>query len=205
MTRALIIVDVQNDFLPGGSLGSPEGDQIIPVINEIQKKFDVVVATKDWHPANHGGFAQTHRRQPGEIINLDGLEQILWPVHCVEETEGAEFSPALETSHIDKIVYKGTQVNIDSYSCFFDNAHRHDTGMAAYLREKGVEEVYLAGIATDYCVKYSALDSLEQGFTTYVISDACAGINLDPDDSANALAELRAKGATILRSSDIKG
>ncbi len=203
MKRALVVVDVQNDFLPGGALAAPGGDSILPIINRIMPRFDLIVASKDWHPPNHGGFAVVHRRPAGEIINLDGQQQILWPVHCVEDTFGSEFSSELDVSRIQKIIYKGTQPNVDSYSCFFDNGHRHDTGMTRYLKDNAVTDVYIVGIATDYCVKYSAIDAIGQGFRVTVITDACAPINLQPDDADVALAEMQRAGAKLIRSEDL--
>ncbi|MGB7490647.1 MAG: bifunctional nicotinamidase/pyrazinamidase, partial [Thermoanaerobaculia bacterium] len=159
MSWALILVDLQNDFLPGGALEVPDGDQVIPVANRVQPLFEVVVASQDWHPADHGSFAASHPgKQPGEQIELAGLTQILWATHCVQDSEGARLASGLETSRIDRIFYKGSDPQIDSYSCFYDNGHRRSTGLAEYLREQRATEVYLLGLATDYCVKFSALD-----------------------------------------------
>ena len=164
--KALLLVDLQNDFLPGGALAVPEGDQVISVVNSLLKKkiFDCIVASKDCHPLDHGSFAVAHGRQAGQEIDLFGLKQILWPVHCVQGTQGAEFDPGLDTSKIEKIFYKGVEKNIDSYSAFFDNGHRRETGLQAYLHERGVRDLYVAGLATDYCVKYSVLDAAKMGF-----------------------------------------
>lgn len=196
--RALIIVDVQNDFVPGGALAVPEGDQVAPVINELQKNFDLVVATQDWHPRNHGSFAANHfGRKPGEVIDLNGLPQILWPVHCVQDTKGAEFLTELDTSRVARVFQKGTDAGIDSYSGVFDNGHRKSTGLGNYLREQGVTEVFVAGLATDYCVKFTALDCAKLGFKTHVVAAGCRGVNLKPDDSKNALEELRRAGVGV--------
>lgn len=201
---ALIIVDVQNDFIPGGSLAVKEGDQIIPFINKLlQSSFDLKIATKDWHPHNHGSFAVNHKKQPGEIVQLEGLEQILWPVHCVQETYGSEFAPGWDTSKLDKTIYKGSDKNIDSYSTFFDNGHRKSTGLEQFLRQHKVTDIYIAGLATDYCVKYSVLDAIKLGFNTYVIVDACRGVNLHPTDSTEALNEMRTHGAHLITSKEI--
>ena len=206
MSRALILVDLQNDFLPGGALVVPDGDQVIPVANHAQPLFDVVVASQDWHPANHGSFASSHAgREVGEQIELAGLPQILWPTHCVQESEGARLASELETSRIDHIVYKGIDPEIDSYSCFYDNGHRRSTGLADYLREQSVEAVYLLGLATDYCVKFSALDALAEGFTVRLILDGCRGIDLKPGDVERALVELRGAGVTLVSSKDLLG
>lgn len=203
--KALILVDIQHDFLPGGSLAVKDGDQILPVINKIleSKKFDLVVATKDWHPANHGSFATIQNREVGDVIELDGIKQILWPVHCVEDTHGADFSSQLEIEKIDKVFYKGTDPKIDSYSTFFDNAHRRSTGLDAFLKERGIKDVYIAGLTTDYCVKFSALDAIKLGYRVRVIEDACRGVNLHPLDSQKAFEEMKEVGAKIIKSEEI--
>jgi len=204
--RAFLIVDLQNDFLPGGALAIKEGNAIIPCIQEIiNYPFSVIIATKDWHPADHGSFASNHEgKKPGDKINLGGLEQVLWPAHCVQGTKGSEFSGGWDTTKIDKVIYKGTEPLIDSYSTFFDNGHRKSTGLEIYLRDKGIKEIYIAGLATDYCVKYSVLDALELGFNVYVITDACRGVNLNENDSAKAFATMQAGGATLLSIKDLK-
>lgn len=197
--KALLIVDVQNDFVPGGTLAVKKGDQIIPLINALlQKNFDHKIATKDWHPSNHGSFASQHHKKPGEVIILNGIQQILWPDHCIQNSSGSDFVPGWDVGKIEKIFYKGTDAGIDSYSTFFDNDHRKSTGLKEYLRERGVVEVFIAGLATDYCVKYSALDSVKSGFKTYVIKDACRGVNLKPNDSQLALDEMQKMGAEII-------
>jgi nicotinamidase/pyrazinamidase len=202
--NALILVDLQNDFLPGGALAVPDGDEVIPLADELQLRFDLVVATKDWHPSNHGSFAANHPgKKPGDRIILDGIEQILWPVHCVQHTRGAEFAPSFDTSRIAQIFHKGTERNIDSYSTFFDNAHRRHTGLAHYLEKRSIKKIYLMGLALDYCVKYSALDARHLGLTTYVILDGCRGIDLEPGDIARALEEMKLAGAILLKSSDL--
>ncbi len=198
---ALILVDLQNDFLPGGALAVPDGDAVISVANEVQQAFDLVVATQDWHPRDHGSFAANHPGgKIGDVVDLNGLPQILWPVHCVQSTRGAEFTPGLRTDRIREIFRKGTDPRIDSYSTFFDNAHRRSTGLADYLRERNVREVAIMGLATDYCVKFSALDARELGFEVRVIEDGCRGVNLKPSDSADAIEEMRRAGAAIVSS-----
>lgn len=171
--KALILVDIQNDFLPGGALAVPEGDKVIPLANQLQPAFPVVVATQDWHPANHGSFAASH---PGkrvfEQIELNGLPQTLWPVHCVQNTKGAELAAALNREHIAKVFPKGTDAGIDSYSGLFDNGHRKSTGLGDWLKAQGVTEVFVCGLATDYCVKFTALDATQLGFKTQLIEDA---------------------------------
>lgn len=202
--KALILVDIQTDFLPGGALAVPDGDAIIPIVNRLQTKFPLVVATQDWHPANHGSFAANH---PGknvfEQIDLNGLPQTLWPVHCVQGTPGAELATSLQREHIAKIFPKGTDVGIDSYSGLFDNGHRKSTGLGEWLKAKGVDEVFVCGLATDYCVKFTALDAAQMGFKTFFIEDASRGVNLQPDDVKNAVAEMNHAGITTLQSADI--
>lgn len=201
---ALILVDIQNDFLPGGSLAVKDGDKILPAINNLEKKpFDLVVATKDWHPPNHGSFASQHGRGIGDVIDLYGLPQILWPDHCIQGSSGADFGFGWDLNKIDKVIHKGTDPKIDSYSTFFDNGHTRSTGLEDYLRKKGVEKLFLAGLATDYCVKYSAKDAVALGFEVYVIEDACKAVNLQPGDHERALKELHALGVHIIRSSDV--
>ncbi len=202
--NALILVDLQNDFCPGGALPVPEGDRIIPITNRLQAHFDLVVATQDWHPPGHGSFAANHPgRQVGEVIELAGLPQVLWPVHCVQDTPGAALHPALDQSRIARVFRKGTDPSIDSYSAFFDNARRHDTGLAAYLKSQSVADVYVCGLATDYCVKATALDAVDLGFRVWLIEDACRGVNLRPDDVAEALALLRRQGVQIISAASV--
>jgi nicotinamidase/pyrazinamidase len=196
--NALIIVDVQNDFVPGGALPVPEGDAVVPVCNRLANTFDLVVATQDWHPANHGSFAASHPgRKIGDVIDLNGLSQMLWPVHCVQDTRGAEFVPGLDTSRFDRVFRKGTDPTIDSYSGFFDNGHRKATGLGEYLKQKGVAHVYVAGLATDYCVKFTALDAQSLGFKTFLIEDACRGVNVRTDDDGAAIEEMRRAGIQL--------
>jgi nicotinamidase/pyrazinamidase len=202
--KALLIVDVQNDFLPGGALAVPEGDQIIPVINQLQDSFEFIVATQDWHPANHGSFAANHtNKKPGEFVNLSGVEQILWPIHCVQDTVGAEFHPKLEQKNWKAVFQKGTNPYVDSYSGFFDNNRMQDTGLRDYLKGNGVHTVYVVGLATDYCVKYTVLDALSEGFKTYLIEDATKGVNLSPQDGERAITEMSKGGAEVIKSGSI--
>lgn len=202
--KALILVDLQNDFLPGGALAVPDGDAVIPVANQLQALFPLVVATQDWHPANHGSFAANH---PGkrvfEQINLHGLLQTLWPVHCVQGTSGAALAAALECDRIAKVFPKGTDAGIDSYSGFFDNGHRKPTGLGEWLKAQGVAEVFVCGLATDYCVKFTALDAVQEGFKVHLIEDACRGVNLKPDDVATAIVEMKRAGVEILQSAQL--
>ena len=202
--NALIIVDLQNDFLPGGALPVPHGDEVILLANELQRRFDLVVATKDWHPPNHGSFAANHRgKKPGDRIMLDGIEQILWPVHCIQNTGGSEFASSFDTNRVAHIFHKGINPQIDSYSTFFDNAHRRHTGLAHYLEKRSIKEIYLMGLALDYCVKYSVLDARHLGLNTHVILDGCRGIELEIGDIERALEEMKQAGATILKSGDL--
>ncbi len=197
--KALVLVDLQNDFCPGGALPVKEGDKVVPLANELQKKFELIVATQDWHPKDHGSFASNHAgKKPGEVVDLHGIEQILWPDHCVQGSKGAEFHPKLDRSRITRVIHKGTDKTIDSYSTFSDNGHRKSTGLEDYLREKGVDEIYLAGLATDYCVKYSALDAVKLGFKTSVFFDACRGIDLKPGDVGRAIEEMRTAGIQVI-------
>ena len=199
--NALILVDIQNDFLPGGALAVADGDAVIPIANRLQSQFDLVVASQDWHPPEHGSFAANHDgRSPGEMIELAGVQQILWPVHCVENTPGAEFAADLDSARIDKVFQKGTDRNIDSYSTFFDNGHKKATGLGEYLQSHGVSLVYVLGLATDYCVKFSALDARQLGFETCLIEDGCRGVNLQPDDVERAVDEMRAAGVRVVQS-----
>src|ERR1700722_5703099 len=202
--KALILVDIQNDFLPGGALAVPDGDAIISVANRLQAKFPLVVATQDWHPANHSSFAANH---PGkkvfEQIDLNGLKQTLWPVHCVQGTPGAELAIGLQRERITKIFPKGTDAGIDSYSGLFDNGHRQSTGMGEWLKEPGVTEVFVCGLATDYCVKFTALDAAKMGFKTHLIEDASRGVNLQPTDVQNAVEEMKRAGIAVVQSTEL--
>jgi nicotinamidase/pyrazinamidase len=197
--KALILIDIQNDFLPGGSLAVAGGDQVIPVANRLQPLFDVVVATQDWHPPDHLSFASQHDgRRVGETFELNGIPQILWPDHCVQGTAGAELVPTLATERIAAVFQKGIERDIDSYSGFFDNGHRRATGLGDYLEQHGVDEVFLVGLATDVCVKFTALDALKLGFTTHVVVDGVRAVDLRPGDGGRALAELEQAGARLV-------
>jgi len=203
MKRALIIVDVQYDFIPGGALPTIHGDEVVPVMNRLQPQFDFVVATQDWHPPNHGSFASNHPgRKPGDVVDLFGLEQILWPDHCVQGSHGAELHRDLDRSRIDEIVRKGTDPAIDSYSTFFDNGRRKSTGLENHLREREITDVYIGGLATDYCVLWSARDAVSLGFRTFVVSDACRGVDLNPGDIERALEEMRRIGVNVITESE---
>jgi nicotinamidase/pyrazinamidase len=184
--KALVVVDVQNDFLPGGSLAVPDGDKIIPVVNELQNYFELIVATQDWHPQNHKSFASNHPgKKPFNVIDLHGLKQTLWPDHCVQGTEGADFPSQLNLNKVEAIFRKGTDTEIDSYSGFYDNGHLKSTGLAAYLRGKNADEVYVTGLCGDICVFFTAIDSLQEGFSTFIIEDATQPLREDDFKKTN--------------------
>ncbi len=204
LDTALLLVDVQHDFLPGGALAVPQGNEILPVIASLQPMFDFIVATQDWHPAHHGSFAANHPgTQPGQQIDLEGLSQILWPVHCVQGSSGADFPTTLDQSRWQAVFQKGKNPLVDSYSGFFDNARRGDTGLADYLKSKGIARVFVCGLALDYCVKFTALDAKSLGFETYVLTDATRAVNLHSEDGKLALEALGAAGITCLESKDL--
>jgi nicotinamidase/pyrazinamidase len=197
--KALIIVDVQNDFIPGGALAVHDGDKIVPIINDLQSKFDFIVATQDWHPEDHGSFAANHQgKRVGEFIDLNGVNQILWPVHCVQGTFGAEFHKDLKKDKWKAVFQKGINPLVDSYSGFFDNNRQGDTGLSSYLKENGVDEIYVCGLATDYCVKFTVLDGISEGFKTYLFSDATKAVNIHPNDYELAIKEMKKAGVSIL-------
>ena len=185
--NCLIVVDVQNDFLPGGALAVKNGDLVIPEINKLQKSFELVVATQDWHSSDHKSFASAHDgKEVFQQIILDGLPQVLWPDHCIQETKGAEFSSLLDTKKIEAIFRKGMDKNIDSYSGFFDNGKKKATGMGAYLKGRGVTDVFVTGLAADYCVYFTAKDAVELGFDATIIANATR-----PIDEQNFLKEMQ--------------
>ncbi len=196
---ALVLVDIQNDFLPGGPLAVPHGDAIVAPINRLLPAYDLVVATQDWHPPNHGSFAANHPGcQVGQLIDLHGLPQLLWPVHCVQDTRGAAFPDTLNAGRIQGCFHKGTDPTVDSYSGFFDNGHRQATGLADFLRVHQVGEVHLAGLATDYCVKFTALDARDLGFETGLLNACCRGVELHSGDSDRAIRDMVASGVRLL-------
>jgi len=194
------MVDIQNDFLPGGALAVKEGSKIIPLVNNLQKKFDLVVATQDWHPANHESFASNYPNGViGDLVDLHGLPQVLWPDHCIQNTWGAELAETLDISSVQKVFRKGAEAAVDSYSGFFDNGKRKDTGLSTYLQSKDVEQLFIVGLATDYCVKFTALDAVNLGFETTVIVDAVKAVNLHPEDQENAIRTMRQAGIQIIQ------
>lgn len=204
--RALILVDLQNDFCAGGALAVPDGDAVVPVANALSPHFRLVVATQDSHPPNHLSFASQHPgKQVYDRIELDGLEQVLWPDHCIEGTHGAALHPQLSRAQIRHVVPKGTDERIDSYSGFFDNGHRKATGLDAYLKAEGVSEIVLMGLATDFCVKWTGLDAVALGYRVTLVTDGCRGVGLTPDDVPSALRELAARGVILAESAQLLG
>lgn len=201
---ALILVDIQNDFCPGGSLAVPRGDEVVEVANRLTSLYDLVVATQDWHPASHKSFAVNNPgHEVGETIELGGLEQVLWPEHCVQGSEGAGFCPGLDTDRISRVFQKGTDPEIDSYSGFHDNGHKRSTGLADYLRSRQVDTIVVMGLATDYCVKFTALDGIREGFSVTLVEDGCRGVELQPGDCAAAIAEMREAGVELTTSDEL--
>jgi nicotinamidase/pyrazinamidase len=198
------MVDLQNDFCEGGALAVPGANNIIALVNQIQSKFDTIVATLDWHPLDHMSFAANHEQgEVGREISIDGYQQILWPVHCVQESVGAKLHPDLDVSKVKQFIHKGSDKRIDSYSAFYDNQHLRATGLADYLVENGINTLYFLGLATNFCVKYSCIDAFKLGFDTYVIADACKGIDLQAGDVERAYTEMQALGIKVISSHDI--
>lgn len=204
---ALILVDLQNDFLPAktdvrdaGTLVVPDGDAVLPVALEWGARFELVIATQDWHPQNHESFASQHKdRSPGQLIDLHGLSQVLWPDHCVENTFGAEFAAEVrELTSRAHVFQKGKQRSVDSYSGFFDNGRRSSTGLSEFLKTRDVNRVFILGLATDYCVKFTALDAVAEGFETHLIESGCRGVNLEANDSERAIEAMREAGVTVV-------
>ena len=201
--KALLIVDMQNDFMPLGALGVKGGNEIIQIINHLIPHFSLIVASKDWHPADHVSFAKTHQKKEGEVIEVKGRRQVLWPLHCLQHSHGAEIVQGLNQEMILRFFHKGENKEIDSYSAFFDNQREKSTGLDEFLKSKGVNQIYLAGLTTDYCVKYTALDGCELGYEVFVILDACRPINLSPDDEKNAIDAMKGAGAHVIDSSAV--
>jgi len=202
--RALILVDLQYDFCPGGALPVARGDETIEVANRLLPYFSTVVATQDWHPADHASFTTQHPgKQPGDMIELAGLPQVLWPPHCVQGSHGAKLHAGVPRDKITEVFPKGTDRTIDSYSGFFDNGHRKPTGLAEWLRERWITRVYVMGLATDYCVKATTLDARELGFDAWVIEDGCRALELAEGDGERAFTAMRGAGAVIVESGTI--
>lgn len=195
--KALVIIDIQNDFLKNGSLEVPDGNYVIEPINQIINNYSLVVATKDWHPPDHVSFASNHPgKKIGDIVNVDNLDQILWPDHCVQESRGSDFPITLNSNKINKIIYKGTNSKIDSYSGFHDNGKIRSTGLSDFLKTNNVTSIDYVGLATEYCVKFTVLDSIIEGFNTRVILNCIKGINLE--ESNKTLNDMRLKGVNLL-------
>jgi nicotinamidase/pyrazinamidase len=202
--RALVLVDLQYDFMPGGALAVAHGDETVPIATKLMPRFDIVVATQDWHPKDHKSFAANNPgKQVGELGELGGLPQVMWPVHCVQGTRGADLHDALERPRITAVFRKGIDSAIDSYSGFFDNGHKKATGLGDWLKQKRVDKLYVLGLATDYCVKFTCLDGRQLGFDVWLVEDGCRAVNLQPDDSDKAIAEMRAAGVTVITSGSI--
>lgn len=202
--RALLLVDLQKDFMPGGALGVAGGDQVVPIANSLMPLFTFVVATQDWHPADHGSFASNHPgKHIGDMVDLDGVPQVLWPDHCVQDSEGAKLHPALNPNGIDDVIRKGTYREVDSYSAFYDNARKRETRLDALLKEKLVDEIVIMGLATDYCVRYTCHDALGLGYAVTVVEDGCRAVNLAPDDGRRAIIEVAEAGVAVVRSSSL--
>lgn len=201
--RVLLIIDLQNDFCPGGALPVPEGDKIVPVVNKIMTKFNYVVATQDWHPKNHISFASTHNKPVGETVVVNGITQILWPEHCVQGSYGAQLHPGLNTEKINLILRKGVNPNIDSYSAFLENDKKTETGLHYWIAGLGIKEVYICGLALDYCVYYSACDSVKFGFKTFVIIDATRGVNVPEGNIERTINHMKSIGINIVSYEDL--
>lgn len=202
--KALLLVDLQNDFCKNGALEVKDGDLVIPVANYLIKKFresnNLIIATKDWHPLTHKSFAVNSNGKIGELGVLNNLPQVWWPVHCVENTLGSEFHPKLDSENIEVTIFKGTDIEIDSYSGFFDNGKLKKTELDKVLKDRKIDTLYILGLATDYCVKFTVLDALDLGYKVYLIEDGCRGVNLNPSDSSNAIKEMKNKGAITIKS-----
>jgi nicotinamidase/pyrazinamidase len=196
--RALLVVDVQNDFCPGGSLAVESGDEVVSVINRVMPGFPRVIATQDWHPPGHVSFASSHPgRKPLDTVDIQGIEQVLWPDHCIRASVGAELHPRLETGRVGLLIRKGMSRELDSYSAFFENDHRTDTGLRFYLEGMGVRELFVCGLATDYCVRASALDAARLGFRVALVRDACRGVDYPKGSVTEALAAMEKAGVRM--------
>lgn len=204
--RTLLLVDLQNDFCAGGALAVPEGDNTVDIANQLinwcQSRDIPVIASQDWHPANHGSFASQHQVAVYSQGMLDGLPQTFWPDHCVQNSEGAALHSLLKQKAIDRIFHKGENPLVDSYSAFFDNGRRQKTSLDEWLREHNIGELIIMGLATDYCVKFTVLDALQLGYRVNVITDGCRGVNINPQDSAQAFMEMSVAGATLYTLAD---
>lgn len=202
--RALVLVDLQYDFCPGGALAVRRGDETIAIANRLLPHFSTAVATQDWHPADHKSFAVNNPgTKPGDVIDLGAVRQVMWPAHCVQGTRGAELHADLDARRITQVFQKGTDRDVDSYSGFFDNGHTRATGLGAWLDERWVKRLYILGLATDYCVKSTALDARQLGFDVWLVEDGCRAVDLAPGDGERAIMELKAAGVAIVESGAI--
>jgi nicotinamidase/pyrazinamidase len=201
--RALLLVDIQNDFMPGGALPVDEGDQIVAIVNSLMEQFDLIIAVRDWHPPGHHSFASHHGKEPGELVELAGLEQILWPDHCVQHSAGAQFVPELRTEKIAVVFDKGIDPSVDSYGGFYDNGRRRATGLADYLKQRDVDHLYVVGLATDYCVKATVLDALELGFKVSVVLEGVRAVEVAAGDGQRALEEMEQAGAQLIQAEEV--
>ncbi|WP_236179204.1 MULTISPECIES: bifunctional nicotinamidase/pyrazinamidase [Pseudomonas] len=200
---ALLVIDVQNDFIPGGRLPVPEGDRIVPLVNDLALQFKQIVITQDWHPAGHASFASSHPgHKPYDVIQLPYGEQTLWPDHCVQASGGAELHPELHLPHAQLIIRKGCNPDIDSYSAFLEADRVTTTGLAGYLKERGIDTVYMVGLALDFCVMFSALDARAAGFNTFVVLDACRAIDLNGSLAA-AIERMQVAGVGLIQSTEL--
>jgi len=203
MKNCLIITDIQNDFCPGGALAVAEGNEIIPIVNSLAQKFDKVVATQDWHPSDHVSFAATHNKELYDVITIDGIQQVMWPVHCVQGSLGADFHKDLDLRPVDLIIRKGSHRSIDSYSTFMENDKKTITGLHSYLQGFAIQDLYFCGLATDYCVYYSAVDARNMGFNVSVILDACRGVDVPAGNLADTVQAMKERGIRILNHDEL--
>lgn len=201
--KALLVVDIQNDFCPGGALAVPDGDEIIPTVNKLINQFDNVIQTQDWHPEGHSSFASSHQnKEPFDTIEVDYGSQVLWPKHCVQNSFGAEFHPELNTLKTQVIIRKGFRKSIDSYSTFFENDQKTTTGLTGYLKQRGLTDLFTVGLATDFCVKWSILDGIDEGFNMHIVKDAVKGIDLE-GSLDQAWKEMKEKGVHVVNSDEL--
>lgn len=202
--RALVLVDLQYDFMPGGALATARGHEVTTVAQRLMPHFSTIVATQDWHPPDHGSFAVNNPgTEVGQLHELGGLPQVMWPEHCVQHSPGARLHEALDPSRLTAVIQKGTDPGIDSYSGFFDNGRKKATGLAEWLEARWIKQIYVMGLATDYCVKFTVLDALTLGFDVKLVEDGCRAVNLQPTDGERAIAEMRAAGAAVVESGSI--
>lgn len=200
---ALVVIDVQNDFCPGGALAVPNGDQVIPVINRLIHRFPLVVATKDWHPENHISFASRQKLEPGSTVQAHGETTVVWPDHCIQATEGAEFHPDLDISGVNLILHKGTKLDLDSYSAFFENDHETPTGLEFYLSGHGFRRIFVVGLAEDVCVYFTARDARKIGYEVSVIGDATRGVDMPEGNLESARTDMKDLGVTYVDSAEL--